>query len=103
MVQAPQSPSAHPSFVPVRCARVRSQSSTVMLGGALSSLHGMPFSRNCTAVMAGAYLMSRFKQVATADRPCKPRTNSHGGCEWRGPRYTSLHTFLAATDTRPLA
>src|SRR5262249_7799344 len=51
MVQAPQSPSAQPSLVPVRCTRVRSQSSTVMLGGALSSLHGVPFNRNRTAVM----------------------------------------------------
>jgi hypothetical protein len=51
MVQAPQSPSAQPSLVPVRCARVRSQSSTVMLGGAPSSLHGVPFNRKRTALM----------------------------------------------------
>jgi hypothetical protein len=52
MVQAPQSPSAQPSFVPVSRARVRSQSSTVMLGGAPSSLNGFPFNRNRTAAMA---------------------------------------------------
>ena len=82
MVQAPQSPSAHPSFVPVRRARVRSQSSTVMLGGALSALQGLPFNRNCTAVMAGAdCLMSAPREAATADTPCKLRTSSHRGCK----------------------
>jgi hypothetical protein len=36
----------------VRCARVRSQSSTVVVGGAPSSLHGFPFNKNCTAAIA---------------------------------------------------
>jgi hypothetical protein len=81
MVQAPQSPSAHPSFVPVRRARVRSQSITVMLGGALSALQGLPFNRNCTAVMAGADLVSGAAEAATADTPCKLHTSSHRGCK----------------------
>src|SRR6516225_1090287 len=58
MVQAPQSPSAHPCWVPVRRARVRSQSSTVMLGGALSSRDGFPFSRKWTAAMTSAQVCS---------------------------------------------
>jgi hypothetical protein len=78
MVQAPQSPSAQPSLVPVRCARVRSQSSTVMVGGAPSSLHGLPFNRNRIAVMARAHTMSYAVTPTTTDTPrnvpCKPRT-----------------------------
>ena len=72
MVQAPQSPSAQPSLVPVRKARVRSQSSTVMVGGALASLHGFPFNKNRTSVIAQG--LSRAVRAATASMLCKART-----------------------------
>src|SRR5262249_27784780 len=54
-------------LVPVRRARVRSQSSTVIVGGAPSSLHGLPFNRNRTAVMARAHTKSRAATATTAD------------------------------------
>jgi hypothetical protein len=89
MVQAPQSPSAQPSLVPVRRARVRSQSSTVMLGGAPSALDGLPFKRNRTALMASARIVSRAAAAAIVDRPfdtpCKPRTKPQRRCD-RRPR-----------------
>src|SRR3954470_11429436 len=68
MVQAPQSPSAQPSLVPLSRARARSQSSTVMLGEALSSLTGDPFNRNCTALMTSA-------QVCSIMRATQPHTD----------------------------
>src|ERR1700722_20577971 len=44
-VQAPQSPSAQPSFVPVRCATSRRYSSTVMVRGRFSTHTNRPSSR----------------------------------------------------------
>src|ERR1700749_2047992 len=52
-VQAPQSPSAQPSFVPVRPRTSRRYSSTVMVHGRAGSHTNRPFSRKRTSRAAG--------------------------------------------------
>ena len=49
-VQAPQSPSLQPSFVPFNPRASRSQSSNVTVGAAVTRT-GVPFNRNATSAM----------------------------------------------------
>src|SRR4029077_8121127 len=82
-------------------ARVRSQSSTVMLGAALPPLHGLPFNSNCTAVMAGVDLVSGAAEAAPADAPCKVHTSSHRGCKrWGSRRGTRVCTLFLQQGAR---
>src|SRR4051794_7957377 len=69
--QAPQSPSAQPSFEPVRPLR-RSQSSSVTFGETESIETSFPFSRNSIAFFM---FSGEYRPLACSSR--QPAANSH--------------------------
>ncbi len=64
-VQAPQSPSAQPSLVPVQWARSRSQSSTLSVGSASFTLTTWP---RCTKRIGRVWDMGVFLDLRIARR-----------------------------------
>ena len=73
MVQAPQSPSAQPSFVPVSRALSRNQSSTVVVGGTPVSARGSPFSRKRISAMTSLRSAIRRGVERALHRACHAR------------------------------
>src|SRR5207302_4103857 len=86
-VHAPQSPSAHPSLVPVRPARLRRYSSTVVAGGTSETQMSSPSSMNRVACVSGRTLLT----TRGSRSGCASATAVSGIAPWR---YQERHVIV---------